>query len=101
MLPDRRSCSVINSLRPPPLDLKQLGRHLPRPKSQRGELSEHMPKRGKLGRGRFWARWRVYFRTADACEKIRRCEKIIDRDVAEQMGFAINYTGPLNKTDAR
>jgi len=60
-----------------------------------------MPKRGKLPRGRYWARWRVYFRTADGGEKARRCEKIIDRDVAEQMGFALNYPGPLNKTDAR
>jgi hypothetical protein len=34
------------------LNLKRIGLHLPRPRSQRGELSESMPKRGKLARGR-------------------------------------------------
>jgi integrase len=83
------------------LDLKGIGRHLSRPKSQRGELSEHMPKRGKLARGRYWARWRIYFRQPDGRETVKRAEKIIDRDVAEQMGFTLDYAGPLTKTDAR
>jgi len=59
-----------------------------------------MPKRGKLARGRYYARWRVYVRTADGGEKISRPEKIIDRAVAEKIGFALTYAGPLNKTDA-
>lgn len=71
-----------------------------RPKSQRGELSEHMPKRGKLARGRYWARWRIYLRQSDGSETAKRAEKIIDRVVAEQMGFLLDYTGPLTKTDA-
>ncbi|MBZ5611451.1 MAG: tyrosine-type recombinase/integrase [Acidobacteriia bacterium] len=60
-----------------------------------------MPKRGKLARGRWWARWRIYFRQADGSETAKRAEKIIDRSVAEQMGFALDYAGPLTKTDAR
>src|SRR5262249_44673968 len=68
---------------------------------QRGELSEYMPKRGKLARGRYWARWRIYIRQADGSESIKRAEKIIDRTVAEQMGFVLDYSGPLTKTDAR
>jgi integrase len=81
-------------------DVRKVG-HLSRPRLQRGELSEHMPKRGKLARGRYWARWRIYFRTADGREKSRRAEKIVDRVLAETMGFCLDYTGPLNKTDAR
>jgi len=83
-----------------PLNLKGIGLHLSRPRSQRGELSEHMPKRGKLARGRYWARWRIYTRQADGGETIKRAEKIIDRTVAEQMGFALDYAGQLTKTDA-
>jgi integrase len=82
------------------LNLKRIGIHLSRPKSQRGELSEYMPKRGKLSRGRYWARWRIYIRQADGREAIRRPEKIIDRALAEQMGFTLEYDGPLTKTDA-
>ena len=59
-----------------------------------------MPKRGKLARGRYWARWRIYIRQADGRETVKRAEKIIDRTVAEQMGFLLDYPGPLNKTDA-
>src|SRR5262249_54922609 len=84
-----------------PLNLKGIGLHLPRPRSQRGELSEHMPKRGKLARGRYWARWRIYIRQAEGSETIKRVEKIIDRAVAEQMGFVLDYSGPLTKGDAR
>jgi integrase len=86
---------------PPSADLKTIGLHLPRPRSQRGWLSDEMPKRGKLARGRYWARWRVYFRAPDGIERTRRAEKVIDRSVAEQMGFDLGYDGPLNKTDAR
>jgi integrase len=82
------------------LNLKGVGRHLSRPKSQRGELSEYMPKRGKLARGRYWARWRIYTRQADGRETVKRAEKIIDRALTAQMGFALDYTGPLTKTDA-
>jgi hypothetical protein len=92
---------VIDSQVLSSLNLKRIGLHLPRPRSQRGELSEHMPKRGKLARGRYWARWRIYARQTDGCETVKRAEKIIDRDIAEQMGFALEYAGPLTKTDAR
>jgi integrase len=91
---------MLDSLLPPGLDLTRIGRHMSRPKSQRGELSEHMPKRGKLARGRYWARWRIYLRQPNGSEMAKRAEKIIDRPVAEQMGFALDYTGPLTKTDA-
>jgi hypothetical protein len=60
-----------------------------------------MPKRGKLARGRYWARWRIYIRQPDGNETVKRAEKVIDRTVAEQMGFILDYTGPLTKTDAR
>ena len=82
------------------LNLKGIGRHLSRPKSQRGELSKYMPKRGKLARGRYWARWRIYVRQPDGREKVKRAEKIIDRTIAEKMGFILDYNGPLTKTDA-
>ena len=97
----QRGCGVIDFRVAPPLNLKGIGAHLPRPRSQRGELSEYMPKRGKLARGRYWARWRVYGRQADGGERAKRTEKIIDRDVAEQLGFTLDYAGPLTKTDAR
>jgi len=74
---------MIDSRVPSGLNLKRIGLHLPRPRSQRGELSEVMPKRGKLARGRYWARWRIYIRQADGSETVRRAEKIIDRAVAE------------------
>jgi integrase len=88
------------------LNIKRIGIHLSRPRSQRGELSESMPKRGKLARGRYWARWRIYVRQADGSgatgrETIKRAEKIIDRALAEQLGFVLDYAGPLTKTDAR
>jgi len=85
----------------PPANLKRIGLHLPRPRSQRGELSDYMPKRGKLARGRYWTPWRIYIRQAVGSESTKRVEKIIDRTVAEQMGFLLNYSGPLTKTDAR
>src|SRR5580658_6444151 len=91
---------MINSPIPPGFDPKGIGRHLSRPRSQRGELSEHMPKRGKLARGRYWARWRIYSRQADGRETVKRAEKIIDRTLAEQMGFILDSSGPLTKTDA-
>lgn len=83
------------------LNLKGIGLHMSRPKSQRGELSEYMPKRGKLARGRWWARWRIYIRQADGRELSKRAEKIIDRAFAEQIGYALSYDGPLTKSDAR
>jgi integrase len=83
------------------LDLREIGIHLSRPKSQRGELSDCMPKRGKLARGRWWARWRIYIRQADGREVVKRAEKIIDRAFAEQIGFGLSYDGPLTKSDAR
>lgn len=39
-----------------PVDLKQVGRHMSRPRSQQGELSETPPHRGKLPRGCYWSR---------------------------------------------
>ncbi len=60
-----------------------------------------MPKRGKLPRGRFFARWRVYFRGEDGRWKSKKAEKIVDRDLAEKRGFELRYDGPLTKTDAR
>ena len=92
---------MIDSMFLHPVDLKQVGRHLSRPRSQRGELSDIMPKRGKLARGRFWARWRVYARRPDGTEIVGRAEKIIDRQLAESLGLRLEYSGPLNKTDAR
>ena len=50
------------------LNLKGIGIHLSRPRSQRGELSDVMPKRGKLARGRYWARWRIYVKQGDGAE---------------------------------
>lgn len=91
---------MINSQLPPDFDPRGIGRHLSRPRSQRGELSEHMPKRGKLARGRYWARWRIYSRQADGRDTVKRAERIIDRAVAEQMGFVLDYPDPLRKTDA-
>lgn len=93
-----RGGGVIHSRIP---NLKGIGIHLSRPRRQHGELSEYMPKRGKLARGRYWARWRIYIRQPDGNETAKRAEKIIDRDVAEQMGFTLDYSGPLTKTDAR
>jgi len=61
--------------------LKTVGQHLSRPKSQHGWLADRMPKRGKLTRGRFFGRWRVYFRGADGREHSKKAEKIIDRDL--------------------
>ncbi len=92
---------MIESVLPRPINLTNVGRHLPRPRSQRGWLSDHIPGRGKLPRGRFFGRWRVYSRGDDGREKNTKAEKIIDRDVAEKMGFHLGYDGPLNKTDAR
>jgi integrase len=60
-----------------------------------------MPKRGKLPRGRYWARWRIYLPQPDGTETVRRAEKIIDRDAAERAGVVLDYPGPLTKTDAR
>jgi integrase len=83
------------------VNLKRIGLHLSRPRSQRGQLSEKMPGRGKLARGRYWARWRIYVRQADGSESEKRVGKIIDRSVAEEMRFVLDYSGPLTKTDAR
>ena len=74
---------------------------MPRPRSQRGWLTDRMPRRGKLPRGRFFGRWRVYFRGPDAIERSKKAEKVIDRDLAERMGFVLTYAGPLTRTDAR
>ena len=92
---------MIDSEVPPSVNLKRIGFHLPRPRSQRGELNDVMPKRGKLARGRYWARWRIYIRQPNGKEIIKRAEKIIDRAFAEQSGFVLDHTGPLTKTDAR
>ena len=102
MLPDLGSgCMINSSTHPLAIDLKSIGCHLSRPRSQRGWLSDEMPKRGKLPRGRFFARWRVYFRGEDSRERTKKAEKIIDRDLAEKRGFELRYDGPLTKTDAR
>ena len=58
MCPHKGSCNMIDS-QALALNLKGIRRHMSRPKSQRGELSEHMPKRGKLARGRYWAPWNL------------------------------------------
>src|SRR5262249_34690698 len=91
---------VVNSLNFA-VHLKSIGRHLSRPKSQHGWLTDVMPKRGKLPRGRFLGRWRVYYRTPEGSEAWRHAEKIIDRSLAETVGFPLDYDGALNKTDAR
>jgi len=92
---------MIDSRVAPPIDLRQVGRHLSRPKSQHGWLSDEMPKRGRLPRGRWFSRWRIYFRGADSVERWKWAEKVIDRHVAEKMGFQLGYDGPLTKSDAR
>jgi hypothetical protein len=92
---------VIDSQVRPNLHLKRIGIHLSRPRSQRGELSDSMPKRGRLARGRYWARWRFYIRQADGRETVKRAEKIVDRALAEELGFVLDYAGPLTKTGAR
>jgi integrase len=83
-----------------PVDLKQVGRHMSRPKSQQGELRESPPHRGKLPRGFYWSRWRLYFRRPDGTGSVKRPSKIIHRALAEKMGFVLDYAGPLTKTDA-
>jgi integrase len=83
-----------------PVDLKQIGRHMSRPRSQQGELSESPPNRGKLPRGHYWSRWRLYAHRVDGTEYIKRPSKIIHRALAEKMGFVLDYAGPLTKTDA-
>jgi integrase len=83
-----------------PVDLKQVGRHMSRPRSQQGELSETPPHRGKLPRGCYWSRWRLYIRRPDGTESVKRPSKIIHRALAEKMGFVLDYAGPLTKTDA-
>jgi len=84
---------VIDSLTSSPTSiLRRLVLTWPDPRSQRGELADSVPNRGKLARGRYWARWRIYFfPTADGRDKSRRAERIIDRVVAEQMGFMLEY----------
>ena len=77
MYPLAESRCMIDSLVTSNLNLKQIGLHLPRPRSQRGELSDTMPKRGKLARGRYWARWRIYVRQPDGREIVKRAERII------------------------
>lgn len=59
---------MINSQVLSRLNLKGIGIHLSRPRSQHGELSESMPKRGRLARGQYWARWRIYVRQSDGKE---------------------------------
>lgn len=83
-----------------PVDLKQVGRHMSRPRSQQGELSETPPHRGKLPRGCYWSRWRLYVRRPDGTESVKRPSKIINRALAEKMGFVLDDAGPLTKTDA-
>jgi hypothetical protein len=51
---------------------------------------ERGAERGRLARGRYWARWRIYVRQADGSEPTKRVEKIIDRSVAAQMGFVLD-----------
>ena len=55
---DERGPEVVNSVPAQP-NVKGVGLHLSRPRSQRGQLSEYMPGRSKLARGRYWARWRI------------------------------------------
>ncbi len=76
---------MIDSRVKPPIDFRQVGRHLSRPKSQRGWLSDHVPGRAKLPRGRWLGRWRIYSLGPDGRERSSKAEKIIDRDLAERM----------------
>ena len=73
-----------------PGDLKQVGRHMSRPKSQHGRIRESPPRRGKLPRGRYWSRWRLYVRRPQGTEGVKRPSKIIDRALAEKMGFVLD-----------
>lgn len=86
-------------------DVRQIGRHMPRTRSQRGTLRTSIPAHcgrpeKKLPRGTFWCEWAYYIRLADGTERRRQREKIIDRALAESL-MAIDYPGPLTKADAQ
>jgi integrase len=99
VLPNEGGTKVVNSV--PARNLKGIGLHLSRPRSQHGQLSAKMPGRGKLARGRYWGLWRIRIPQPDGSDIERRVGKIIDRGLADQMGFVLDYSGPLRKSDAR
>jgi hypothetical protein len=87
-------------------DLKDIGKHMPRRRFQRGALRAIVPAHGgdperKLPRGTYWATWYRYVRQADGSEVRRHREKIITRELAEKHGIAREYAGPLTKSDAQ
>jgi integrase len=87
-------------------DLRRIGHRMPRTRYQRGTLKASVPKRGnkparKLPRGTFWGSWYRYARQVDGSEQRIKREKIITKDLARKYGFAADYEGPLNRTDAQ
>jgi len=87
-------------------DVKDIGKHMPRRRFQRGTLRATVPAHGnrpqrKLPRGEYWAQWFQYIARSDGSEKRRRREKIITRELAEKFGIAKDYTDPLAKSDAQ
>src|SRR5215472_8837209 len=75
--PSKESDGVVVNSFTLAVPLKSIGRHLSRPKSPHGWLTDVMPKRCKLPRGRFLGRWHVYYRTPEGSEAWRHAEKII------------------------
>ena len=87
-------------------DLKKLGRSMPRTRYQRGTLRTSIPAHGgrperRLPRGEYWCQWFQYVRLPDGRELRRKHEKIISRELAESRHIAMDYVGPLSKTDAQ
>lgn len=87
-------------------DVKDIGRHMPRRRFQRGTLRNSVPAHGgnperRLPRGTYWAAWYRYVRQPDGSEARRHREKIITRELAEKHGIAKDYAGPLARSDAQ
>jgi integrase len=86
-------------------DLKKIGGKMGRQRYQRGSLQTFVPAaKGKakrqLPRGSYWARWYRYIQRPDGVKRSPR-EKIITKDLAKTFRIAIEYTGPLTKSDAQ
>jgi len=87
-------------------DVRELGRHMARRRYQRGTLRASIPAHGgrperRLPRGEYWAQWAAYVRMPDGSERRRQREKIITRSLAESHRIALDYTGPLSRSDAQ
>ncbi len=88
------------------LDLKRLGKSLPRQRYQRGSLKSSVPAaKGKpkrqLAKGTYWARWYRYIRLPNGQERRSPREKIITKELAASFRIGTEYVGPLTKADAQ